>query len=75
MSQQAESSGGPLRTTLSEIDRLIAKVAPKKNTKGTIAPETSVSKGKESKKPFWKIKASTYGTWEANNFPKRIYLN
>ncbi|KAL5651342.1 hypothetical protein ACJX0J_036800, partial [Zea mays] len=28
-------------TTLSEIDRLIAKVAPEKNTKGTIAPETS----------------------------------
>jgi hypothetical protein len=55
--QQAESSGGPLRTTLSEIDRLIAKVAPEKNTKGTIAPETSVSKGKRIKEAFSKDKS------------------
>jgi hypothetical protein len=46
--QQAESSGGPLGTTLLEIDRLIANKAPEKNTEGTIAPETSVSKGKRT---------------------------
>jgi hypothetical protein len=46
--QQAESNGGPLRTTLSEIDRLIANVAPKKNTEGMIAPKTSASKGKRT---------------------------
>jgi hypothetical protein len=37
--QQAKSSGGPLGTTLSEIDRIIADVVPKKNTEATIAPE------------------------------------
>jgi hypothetical protein len=46
--QQAESSGGPLGTTLSKIDRLIADVVPKKNTEGTIDPEFSVSKGKKT---------------------------
>jgi hypothetical protein len=46
--QQAESSGGPLGTTLSEIDRLIADVAPQKNTEGTVAPETSTSKGERT---------------------------
>ena len=38
--QQAESSGGPLGTTLLEIDRLIANEAPKKNTEAMIAPKT-----------------------------------
>ena len=37
--QQDKSSGGPLGTTLSEIDRIIADVVPKKNTEGMIAPE------------------------------------
>jgi hypothetical protein len=46
--QQAESSGGPLRTTLSEIDKIIAHVVPEKNTEGTIAPEFSASKGKKT---------------------------
>ena len=32
--QQAKNSGGPLGTTMSEIDRLIANVAPRKNTEG-----------------------------------------
>jgi hypothetical protein len=47
--QQDENSGGPLGTTLSEIDKLIANVAPGKNTKGAIAVETSVSKEKRTK--------------------------
>jgi hypothetical protein len=46
--QQAESSGGPLGTTLSEIGRLIANVGSQKNTEWTIAPETSASKGKRT---------------------------
>jgi hypothetical protein len=46
--QQAENNGGLLETTLLEIDRLIANVAPKKNTEGTIAAETSASKGKRT---------------------------
>jgi hypothetical protein len=46
--QQVESSGGPLETTLSEIDRLIADVVPEKNTEGTIAPKSSASKGKRT---------------------------
>jgi hypothetical protein len=46
--QQAENSGGPLGTTLSEIDRLIASVAPEKNIEGTIAAETSTSKEKRT---------------------------
>jgi hypothetical protein len=58
--QQVESSGGPLGTTLSEIDRLIANVAPEKNTEGTIAPETSASKGKR--------------TEEASSVDKSFYL-
>jgi hypothetical protein len=46
--QQAESNGGPIRTTLSEIDRLIANIAPEKNIEGSIATETSASKGKRT---------------------------
>jgi hypothetical protein len=42
--QQGENSGGPLGITMSEIDRLIANVAPGKNTKGAVAVETSTSK-------------------------------
>jgi hypothetical protein len=44
--QQAKNSCGPLGTTLSEIDRLIANVVPGKTTKGTIATETLASKEK-----------------------------
>jgi hypothetical protein len=47
--QQAENNGGPLGTTMSEIDRLIANVAPRKNTEGAVAVETSTSKGNTSK--------------------------
>jgi hypothetical protein len=47
--QQAENSGGPLGTTLLEIDRLIANVAPEKITEGTIAVGTSASRGKRTK--------------------------
>jgi hypothetical protein len=46
--QKAESSGSPLGTTLTEIDRIIADVVPEKNTEGTIAPEFSASKGKKT---------------------------
>jgi hypothetical protein len=46
--QQPENSGGPLGTTLSEIDRLIANVAPGKNTEGAIVVETSASKEKRT---------------------------
>jgi hypothetical protein len=46
--QQAENSGGPLGTTMLEIDRLIANVAPGKNTEGAVAVETSMSKGKRT---------------------------
>jgi hypothetical protein len=42
---------------------------PEKNTEWTIAPESSASKGKKTEE------ASTYDTWKANNFPKRIYQN
>jgi hypothetical protein len=46
--QQAECSGGPLGTTLSEIDRLIANIVPEKDIEGKIAPEFSASKGKKT---------------------------
>ena len=46
--QQAESSGGLLGTTLSEIDRIIAGVEPERNIEGVIAPESSTSKGKKT---------------------------
>jgi hypothetical protein len=48
VSHQAESSGGPLGTALSEIYRLIADVVPEKNTEVTIAHEPSASKGKRN---------------------------
>jgi hypothetical protein len=38
--QQAENNGGPLGTTMSEIDILIANVALRKNTEGAVAVET-----------------------------------
>ena len=46
--QEAESSGGPLRTILSEIDRIITSVEPERNIEGVIAPETLASKGKNT---------------------------
>jgi hypothetical protein len=45
--QHAESSGGPLGTTLLEIDRIIADVVTEKNTEGTIASEFSASRGQD----------------------------
>jgi hypothetical protein len=73
--QQAESSGGPLEKTLSEIDRLIANVVPKKNTEGTIAPETLASKGKRAEEASSEDKRFNLRHLGANNFPKRIHLN
>jgi hypothetical protein len=46
--QQAENSGGPLSTTMSEIDRLNVNVEPGKNTEGAVVVETSMSKGKRT---------------------------
>jgi hypothetical protein len=46
--EQAKSSGCPLGTTLSEIDKLIPDVVPAKNTEGTVSPEYSASKGKRT---------------------------
>jgi hypothetical protein len=43
---EAESSRGPLETTLSEIDRIIADVVPEKETDKVAAAETSASKMK-----------------------------
>jgi hypothetical protein len=45
--QQAENSGGPLGTTISEIDRLIANVAPWKILWGSCYEDFSVE-GKAS---------------------------
>jgi hypothetical protein len=55
--QQAENSGGPLGTTLSEIDRLIANVVPGKNTEGAIVAETSASKEKRTEEATSKDKS------------------
>jgi hypothetical protein len=55
--QQAENSGGPLGTTLSEIDRLIANVAPEKNTEGIIDAETSASEGKRTEEASFEDKS------------------
>jgi hypothetical protein len=52
--QQAESSGGPLGTTLSEIDKIIADMVPEKNIEGTIAPEFSASKWKTTEEAYSK---------------------
>jgi hypothetical protein len=61
--QQGENSGGPLGTTLSKIDRLIANVAPEKNIEGTIPVETSARRKKELKKPLrrQKLRSTTPG--------------
>jgi hypothetical protein len=71
--QQAESSGGLLGTTLSEIDRIIADVEPKRNTEGRLHLKFQHQKGRRLKKPLQKTEASNYDTWEANNFLKRTY--
>jgi hypothetical protein len=46
--QEAESSGGPLGTTLSEIDRIIADVVPERDTDEVVAAENSASKIKNT---------------------------
>jgi hypothetical protein len=46
--QDAKSSGGPLGTTLSEIDRIIADVVPKRDTEEVVATETLASKMKNT---------------------------
>jgi hypothetical protein len=44
---EAESSGGPLETTLSEIDRIIAGVVPKREMDEVTAVDATTSKMKE----------------------------
>ena len=73
--QQAENSGGPLGTTMSEIDRLITNVAPGKSTGGQLLQRLQHQRKREPRKPLRKTKASIFGTWVANSFPKRIYQN
>jgi hypothetical protein len=46
--QEAESSGGPLGTTLSEIDRIIPRVEPERNSDGVIVAKTLASKEKST---------------------------
>jgi hypothetical protein len=48
--QEVKSSGGPLGTTLSEIDRIIASVVPQRDTEEVVAAKTSTSKMKNTKK-------------------------
>jgi hypothetical protein len=55
--QQAENSGCPLGITISEIDRLIANVAPGKNTEGAIDAKTSASEEKRIKEASSKDKS------------------
>jgi hypothetical protein len=43
---ETKSSGGPLGTTLSEIDRIMASVESKRNNKGVTAGKTLASKEK-----------------------------
>jgi hypothetical protein len=59
-----------LATTMSEIDRLIPDLVAEKDVVATPS-----DKGKELKIPLQKIIISTFGTWVANNFPKRTYQN
>jgi hypothetical protein len=47
--QEAESSGVPLGTTLSNIDRIIAHVVPEREIDEVVATETSTSKMKNTK--------------------------
>ena len=62
------TEGKDLTTTMSEIDKIISDVAVEKD----VATEVS-DKGKRVKKSLRKKQTSTYGTWVANNFPKRIW--
>jgi hypothetical protein len=71
--QQAENSGGPLGTTMSKIDRLIANVAPGKSTGGQLLQRLQHRRKRELRKPLRKTEASIFRTWVANNFPKWIY--
>ena len=59
-----------LITTMSESDRLISDVVPKKNV-----VETSTDKGKRTEETSSEDKNFDLGTWVANNFTKRIYRN
>jgi hypothetical protein len=45
---EAKISDGPLGTTLSEIDRIIAGVEPERNSKGVTVGETSASREKHT---------------------------
>jgi hypothetical protein len=45
---EAKGSGGPLGTTLLEIDRIIARVEPERNSKGVTTGETLASKEKHT---------------------------
>jgi hypothetical protein len=73
--QQAKSSGGPLGTTLLETDRFLLTWCLRKILRGRSLLSLQHQKGRRLKKPLWKKEASTYDTWKANNFPKRIYQN
>ena len=53
---------------MSDIDKIISDMAVEKE----VAKEVS-NKGKKAGKSLRKKQTSTYGTWVANSFPKRIW--
>ena len=62
------TEGEDLTATMSVIDKIISDVAVEKE----VATEVS-NKGKKLKKSLRKKQTSTFSTWVANNFPKRIW--
>jgi hypothetical protein len=59
--QQAENSGGPLSTNILEIDRLIANVAPRKNTGGQLLERLQHRTEIKLRKPLRKTEALIFG--------------
>jgi hypothetical protein len=73
--QQVENSGGPSGQPYQKSIDLLLMLYLRKILRGQLLRRLQRRREKELKKPPRKTKALIYGTWAANRFPKRIYLN
>lgn len=68
--QEAESSGGPLGTTLSEIDSIIADVVPEREINEAVAAEISASKMKNTEEASSESKSFNLWHLGGQQFPE-----
>jgi hypothetical protein len=73
--QQAEKVVVPLVQPYQKSIDLLLTLHLGKILKGQLPQRPQSGRKRELRKPLRKTEASIFGTWAANNFPKKIYQN